>query len=270
MLLIVDCGATKTDWCVLEGTASRSVRTPGFNLMQTPPEVLTGILDQAAKEIGPGVDQVYFYAAALLEKPAVDLGRWFPGASIEYASDMLGAARAVCGRTPGVAAILGTGANTCSYDGRNIGWKVDCGGFILGDEGSAAVLGRQFVTDFIKNRQPEALSQAFREQFQADYVSLVKRVYTEPAPARYLGSFAPFILSHYPDYDYVKELVDNNFRQLFERAILQYDRSLPVGVVGSFGYSCRNLLRQMGEEYGVRFSRFLATPIEGLLQYHAV
>lgn len=270
MLLIVDCGASKTDWCVLEGTSPRVVQTPGFNLVQTPPDVLAGILDQAAQEIGPGVDRVHFYAAGLLEKSALDLGRWFPGATIEYASDMLGAARAVCGREPGVAVILGTGANTCSYDGRKIGWKVDSGGFILGDEGSAAVLGRLFVTDFIKKRQPEALSQAFREQFQADYVSLVKHVYTEPSPARYLGSLAPFILSHYADFDYVKELVDNNFRQLFERAILQYDRSLPVGVVGSFGYSCRNLLRQMGEEYGVRFSRFLATPIEGLLQYHAV
>ena len=95
--LIVDCGATKTDWCVVEGKETRNVRTPGFNLMQTPEETLNGILNQAAGEIGPGVEDIHFYAAGLVGESPVDLGRWFPGAAIEYASDMLGAARAVCG-----------------------------------------------------------------------------------------------------------------------------------------------------------------------------
>ena len=268
--LIIDCGATKADWCVLEGLSSRTIRTKGFNLVQTPEDVLSEIIGTAAEQIGPGVGEVHLYAAGLLEKPATDFTRWFPGAEVEYASDMLGAARAVCGRKPGIAAILGTGANTCEYDGANIGWKVNCGGYILGDEGSGAVLGKLFLTDFIKNYMPEALLKEVQETYpELDYLYIVRKVYGGEAPARYLGSFAPFILARYDKYEYVKNLVDFNFRGLFEKTLKQY-KPLPVGVVGGFGYAGREILRRLGKEYGVEFSRFLATPAEGLAAYHAV
>ena len=107
----------------MENNSTRNVRTKGFNLVQTPAELLNEIISAAAAEIGPGVEDIHLYAAGLLEKPSVDFGKWFPGAQIEYASDMLGAARAVCGHNPGIAAILGTGANTCEFDGTNIGWR---------------------------------------------------------------------------------------------------------------------------------------------------
>ncbi len=268
--LIIDCGATKADWCVVENKTTRNVRTPGFNLVQTPEDKLNEIVSGAAAEIGPGVEDVHLYAAGLLEKPAVDLGRWFPGAAIEYASDMLGAARAVCGHNPGIAAILGTGANTCEYDGRNMGWKVDCGGFILGDEGSGAVLGKLFITDFIKNYMPEELLKEVKETYpELNYLYIVRKVYGGEAPARFLGSFAPFILERYNKYEYVKELVEGNFKNLFEKTLKQY-KPLPVGVVGGFGYASREILQRMGKEYGVTFSKFLATPAEGLVEFHAL
>ena len=268
--LIIDCGATKADWCVLEGGATRTVRTKGFNLVQTPEPLLREIIGEATEAIGPGVEEVHLYAAGLLEKPETDLGKWFPGAEIEYASDMLGAARAVCGRKPGIAAILGTGANTCEYDGENIGWKVNCGGYILGDEGSGAVLGKLFLTDYLKAYMPEALYKEVQETYDGlDYITVVRKVYGGEAPARYLGSFAPFILERYNRYDYVRNLVDGNFRALFERTLRQY-KPLPVGVVGGFGYACRDILRRMGQEYNIEFSTFLATPAEGLSAYHAL
>ena len=264
--LVIDCGATKADWYVSGG---RSLRTRGFNLAHTPADTLQEILDGAAKELGSGIDSVHFYAAGLVGESPVDLGRWFPGAAIEYASDMLGAARAVCGHEAGIAVILGTGANTCLYGGKDISWKVNCGGFILGDEGSASVLGRLFVTDFIKGCMPAPVKNAFAREYQADYPTLVHHVYGAEAPARYLGSFAPFILQRYEQEEYVKNLVDNNFRGLFERTIVQYP-ALPVGVVGGFGFACQDILRRIGAEYGVSFSRFLSSPIEGLIQYHAL
>jgi len=270
MELIIDCGATKADWCVVEGSqVVRSVCTPGFNLAQTPAPVLKKILDGASRELGPGIERVHFYAAGLVGESPIDLGRWFPGAAIEYASDMLGAARAVCGREKGIAVILGTGANTCQYNGSTIEWKVNCGGFILGDEGSASVLGRLFVADYIKGCMPASLREAFGKAFPADYPTLVKNVYRAEAPARYLGSFAPFILEHYNTQEYVQNLVHSNFRGLFERALVQY-QALPVGVVGSFGFACQDILRRMGKEYGIVFSRFLSSPMEGLIQYHAL
>ena len=268
--LIIDCGATKADWCVVENKAVSNVRTRGFNLCQTPADLLDEIIAGAAAQIGPGVTEVHLYAAGLLEKPETDFGKWFPGAEIEYASDMLGAARAVCGHNPGIAAILGTGANTCEFDGTNIGWKVNCGGYILGDEGSGAVLGKLFITDFIKNYMPEALLQEVHEAYpELDYLYIVRRVYGGEAPARFLGGFAPFILERYNRYEYVRDLVDYNFRGLFEKTLKQY-KPLPVGVVGGFGYAGREILQRLGKEYGVTFSKFLATPAEGLVEYHAV
>ena len=269
MKLLVDCGATKADWCLSDGYERKQFRTAGFNLAHTPDVVLQNILDDAAEKCGTGVREVYFYAAGLVGEPRVDLQRWFPVARVMYASDMLGSARAVCGREPGIAAIIGTGANTCQYDGKGIVRHVNPGGFILGDEGSASVLGRQFVADFLKEQMPAYLCEAFREAFRVDYPTLVSHVYGGNAPARYLGGFAPFILSFYYEDDYVKELVDNNFRGFFERTIRHYD-ALPVGVTGGFGFACRDILRRLGAGYGIRFSVFLESPMEGLLEYHGL
>ena len=268
--LIADCGATKTLWCILQGNSTREVCTPGFNLAHTPRETLESILTDAAEQIGPGVEEVHFFAAGLLGRVPVDLGRWFPGAAIEYASDMLGAARAVCGHEKGVALILGTGANTCSYDGKDMGWKVNSGGFIVGDEGSASVLGKLFVADYIKDCVPETMARDFASRFQAAYPSLVKNIYRSEAPARYLGSLAPFILSWYEREEYARLLVDNNFRGLFQRTLCRYDPELPIGVVGGFGYASQDILKRLSSEYNVSFSKFLKTPMEGLVQYYAI
>lgn len=264
--LVVDCGATKADW-VLSG--GESLRTQGFNLAHTPREQLEDILSDAAARLGNGIGEVHFYAAGLVGESPVDLGRWFPGATVEYASDMLGAARSLFGRESGIVAIVGTGANTCQYDGSGIGRKVPCGGFILGDEGSAAVLGRLFLTDYLKGFVPEAISEAFAERFPADYPTLVAKVYGSPAPARFLGSLAPFILSYYTTSEYVKELVDNNFRLFFARTVKQYD-ALPLGITGGFGYACRDILTALAQEYNVRISTISASPVEGLIRYHGL
>ena len=265
--LIVDCGATKTDWLASDGTF---VQTAGFNLAHTPEKTLLEILDSAAQQLGGDFGAVYFYAAGLVGDSPVDLCRWFPGAQVEYASDMLGAARAVCGREAGIAAIVGTGANTCQWDGEKMVRQVRSGGFILGDEGSASVLGKLFVGDFIKNLVPESMAQAFSQQYQSDYATLVHQVYLAQAPARFLGGLAPFILSFYDKEEYAKNLVDNNFRRFFHRNVCTYD-PLPLGVVGGFGHACRSILMRIGqEEFDIPFIAILPSPLEGLLKYHGV
>ena len=263
--LIADCGATKCEWLADDGT---SLVTRGVNLAHMQEEDARSLIDAAAARFGTDVGHIYFYAAGLVGLPPLDLKRWFPGAQVEYASDLVGAARALCGKENGVVAIVGTGASTCQYDGRRIVKKVPSGGYILGDEGSAAVLGRLFLADYLKGCVPEEMAAEFREQYPATYPEIVQEVYGTPAPARFLGSIAPFLIEHYP-HPYAKELVDRNFRNLFERTLSRYD-ALPVGVTGGFGYACRDILTSIGQEYGVTFRAFQPTPMEGLKAYHGL
>ena len=271
MILIVESGATKTDWCLVDaGKPVHRLQTPGMNLSSIAAEANASVFADAVENF-TDVDEVHFYAAGLLEFPS-ELDRVFkerfPGVRCEYASDLLAAARAACGHAAGLAAILGTGSNTCHYDGDRIVRNIHGGGFIIGDEGSAAALGRLFLADLVKDLVPEDLVEAFSAFHEVDYASVVRNVYKSPAPSRYLGSLAPFILEHRGE-AYVDALVERNFRDLFERTLVRYDR-LPVGVVGGFGCACRAELERLGAAYGLTFSRFIPSPMEGLVDYHAV
>ncbi|MBQ0093303.1 MAG: ATPase [Bacteroidales bacterium] len=284
MIIIVESGATKTDWCAVAADGSViPVRTAGMNIATMPIEAIKAIINEAAPQLNPNgekVTELHYYAAGLIipegEKiPPVaknldaSLKEYFPDAEMEYASDLLDAARAVCGHKPGIAAIMGTGSNSCLYDGKNIVKNVRSAGFILGDEGGGACLGKMFMADFLKGLVPEPVSSEFARDFQVDYFTVVQKVYKSDAPSKYLGEFAPWIMARYDSCDYVRELVDRNFRNFIERALSQYDiRKYPVGVVGGFGYAHQEKLRKVAAEYGIRFSEIIATPIEGLIKYH--
>lgn len=286
MIIIVESGATKTDWCAAAPEREAiNVRTAGMNLATMAQDVIEGIVREAVaafreKGLSAEVSEVHFYAAGLIvaegEKvPAQAKGldnvlrSLFPGAETEYASDLLDAARAVCGHRPGIAAILGTGSNSCLFDGEKVVKNVRSAGFILGDEGGGARLGRLFMSDFLKGLVPEPVSSEFAKDFKVDYMTVVQNVYRGDAPSKYLGSFAPWILERYGASEYVRGLVDQNFRDFIERALKQYDiNRYEVGVVGGFGYANRAILEKVAEPYGIRFSSIIATPVEGLVDYH--
>lgn len=226
-------------------------------------------LHDALSQLGAdrgGVEEVHFYAAGMLES---ELERFFPGARVECASDLLAAARAVCGHCSGIAAILGTGSNSCFFDGERIVKNVHSSGFILGDEGGGAALGRLFMSDFLKGLVPEPLASEFASSFEVDYLTVVRNVYQSPAPAAYLGSFAPWILQRASAPGYVRDLVESNFRAFCTRCLLQYDiEKWPVGVVGGFGNAARELLLPVASSYGIRISGFYDDIIDILLKYH--
>ncbi len=286
MIIIVESGATKTDWCAAAPEREAiNVRTAGMNLATMAQDVIEGIVREAVaafreKGLSAGVSEVHFYAAGLIvaegeKAPAQAKGldnvlrSLFPGAEMEYASDLLDAARAVCGHRPGIAAILGTGSNSCLFDGEKVVKNVRSAGFILGDEGGGARLGRLFMSDFLKGLVPEPVSSEFAKDFKVDYMTVVQNVYRGDAPSKYLGSFAPWILERYGASEYVRDLVDQNFRDFIERALKQYDINMyEVGVVGGFGYANRAILEKVAEPYGIRFSSIIATPVEGLVDYH--
>lgn len=284
MIIIVESGATKTDWCSVAANGKTvEVKTAGMNVAVMPSEAIAAIINEAAPKLNPDgeeVTELHFYAAGLIVPEGVkvpeaaknldaELKKFFPKAEMEYASDLLDAARAVCGHKPGIAAIMGTGSNSCFFDGEKIVKNVRSAGFILGDEGGGARLGKMFMSDFLKGLVPEPVASEFASEFQVDYMTVVKNVYKGDAPSKYLGGFAPWILERYYRCEYIQKLVDQNFRDFIERALKQYDiEKYPVGVVGGFGFHHQKELRKVAAEYGIRFSDIIAAPIEGLVKYH--
>lgn len=272
MIIIAEAGATKTDWrAKSSGGQVYSVRTRGINASNMPHDEIERIVNEAVAALNPmgeTMDEVHFYGAGVLTD---EMAQFFPGASVECSSDLLAAARAVCGHAPGIAAILGTGSNSCFYDGNAIVKNVHSSGFILGDEGGGACLGKLFMADFLKGLVPDRLASEFASSFDVDYLNVVKNVYRSASPAGYLGSFAPWIMDRYAGSDYVRTLVDENLRSFFSRCLCQYDISAyPVGIVGGYGAACRDIVTRMALEYGITISEITASPLEGLLKYHEV
>jgi N-acetylglucosamine kinase-like BadF-type ATPase len=240
-------------------------------------DAVRAVVDEALGQLCCAEDSVeslhVYVAGAVTNEIEANLkslfAEYFPSADVEIQTDLVAAARAACGHAPGVAAILGTGSNSCQWDGEKIVKKVAAGGFILGDEGSAAALGKLFLADYIKGLVPAEIAEDFASRYPSDYATIVANVYRSQAPSAYLGGFAPFIMEYY-SHPYIKEFVDGNFRSFIRRSLKQYDtEGGPVGVVGGFAYALKDIFLQIASEEGISVSRIIKAPIEGLIEYHS-
>ena len=276
MIIIVEAGATKSDWRFLEGGQQRQLLLPGINVSTSDERHNLDVLSRGIAEAGAHrIDGLFLYTAGIVTRQvrecfSAHVSTLADVRLIEINDDLVAAARAVCGDAPGIVAILGTGSNACLWDGTAVSFKVRSGGYILGDEGGGASLGKLFLSDLIKNRVPKEVADEFCSRFDGSYAGIVASVYRSDSPAGYLGSLAPFILQHYSN-PYIKELVDNNFRLFVTRSLLSYpvDR-FPVGVVGGFGAACRDILEPLCAGYGIRISGFEKEPVNGLVKYHSL
>lgn len=276
MILIADSGSTKTDWCLVEnGENILRFQTRGTNpFFQTEEEILeeieTGLLP-GLKGVEPS--SVHFYGAgcAFPEKNEIirrAVSRHLP-VPVEVGSDLLAAARALCGDCPGIACILGTGSNSCQYDGKEIVKNVSPLGFILGDEGSGAVLGKLLIGDVLKDQLPPALKELFLSQYGLTPALIMDRVYRQPFPNRFLAGFSPFILEHL-DEPAVWELVTRSFLAFFTRNVKQYDYfDLPVHLAGSVAWHYQTVLKEIAFDLGIRLGTIIQSPMEGLIRYHS-
>lgn len=277
MILIVESGATKSDWRAISKSGKEMIKViaEGINVSTMKMDAIRSIISKAtAPMAGLEISEIYFYTAGVVTdeiktESAKVFSEVFPKASFEIQTDLIAAARAACGHSEGIAAIVGTGSNSCLYNGEQIIGRVYSGGFILGDEGSAAALGKLFIADFLKGLIPADIAADFAARHDCDYSTIVQNVYrSEGSPSGYLGSFAPFIMEHY-DNPYIHELVNGNFRAFIRRSLKQYDTErYPVGVVGGFGYALKEIFAKVAEEEGVKISRFIKEPINGLVTYH--
>lgn len=279
LTLIVESGATKGEWRVVSPSGEESCRfvSEGTNVSTMTMHAVKRIIAETSEKIaalGYNVEKIWFYTAGIptheiKEALTAVFKEKFPSADIEIEDDLTAAARAACGHKRGITAIIGTGSNSCLWDGEKIVKKIRTGGFILGDEGSASALGKAFIADFIKDLVPENIAADFKERFDSSYESIVENVYrSQASPSGYLGSFTPFLMQYYETEPYIKALVDNNFRSFIKRVLKQYEPDALVGIIGGFGCALKDIFTRIAQEEGITISGFLASPIEGLIKYH--
>lgn len=279
MILIADCGSTKINWCLLNGKEKvAQIFTTGMNALMLTEEEMK---EQIKAELMPHltnykVDEIYYYGAGIvsdeIKQQVINALRAnLPCASkVEVASDLLAAARAVCQRAPGIACILGTGSNSCYYDGKDVVANVSPLGYILGDEGSGAVLGKLLIGDLLKKQVPQHLCDKFMKEYNLDYTTIITSVYRKPAANRFLAQFAPF-LEHNIDEPSIHNIVFRSFTDFFKRNVASYPRyqELPCNFVGSIAYCERKVLEEAAQPLGITIGSIIKDPMEGLVKYHS-
>ncbi|MBP3613407.1 MAG: ATPase [Bacteroidaceae bacterium] len=276
MILIADSGSTKTDWVLHDSNSIVArVKTQGLNpTLQESEEIYNILKEELADKISSDApDTIYFYGAGCAyeganERMRTALSKIFTTKKIEINSDLLAAARALCGHEEGIACILGTGSNSCLFNGKKIVENTPSLGYILGDEGSGAYLGRQLVSDCIKKQLPAAICKKFLTQYNLTIAGILERVYHEPLPNRYLASFAPFLAENRNNAE-IKALLKHCFTLFFQRNTMIYRRSwLPIHIVGGIGITFANELKETAESLGLSIGNIVESPMNGLIEYH--
>ena len=280
MILIADSGSTKTDWRLIDDNKQiHQCTTQGFNPYFSASEILSSIikselLNHFSILNSKSIVHIYYYGAgcgAASKKEIItdSLQNEFPLASIEVNTDLLAAARATCGTSAGLVAILGTGANTCFYNGKEITENIPSLGYVLGDEGSGAYIGKAFIQAYLNKEMPENLSIRFYERFKLGKDEILDAVYKQPNPNRFLASFSKFIYLNLKE-QFVIDLVVDCFNQFFDKYICKYQKHnfVKLSCVGSVAYYYSNILRAVAANKGVSIDTIIETPIAGLTLYH--
>jgi N-acetylglucosamine kinase-like BadF-type ATPase len=275
-ILIADSGSTKCEWCLLQGNRHRIVETQGAS-----PYFLTEdqLVELMRKELLPGLkgrepEQLFFYGTgcaepanrALLKRA---LKRVFPQTVAEVQHDLTGAVRALCGKERGVAAILGTGSNSGYYNGERITKNSPGLGYILGDEGSGAYLGRKVLQYYLYETFDKGLTSRFDRKYHTDAAEILDRVYKKPLANRYIASYTMFLAENRGHY-MIENIIEDGLNDFFFVHLCRYReiREVPVHFVGSVAYGFRDILKELCGRYRWKMGKVLCKPMDGLIDYH--
>lgn len=276
IVLIADSGSTKTAWKLIGNSGEiKNIRTSGLNpYFRTEEEIYQELKKDLLPETGNEIDHIYFYGAGVVNAEKGDLvrkalSRIYTNATTEAHSDVLGAARALFGNQPGIACILGTGSNVCLYDGEKITGGVSPLGFILGDEGSGAVMGRKLLGDYFKEVMPKKLREEFEKRYNITRDEALNRVYRTEKPNQFLAQFVPF-LSEHGNSAYCQAFVQQNFMEFFERNVshLPDYTSYSIGFIGSVAFYFSHILNNTASYFGYEKITIIKDPIDGLEKYY--
>ena len=276
MLLIADSGSTKTDWKCTDGAGKvYQVRTNGINPYYLDRNAIGEEISACKKQLSHlPINRVYFYGAGCStaeQKYKIEekLAIYFNSAKIRVENDLLGAARALCQNDPGIACILGTGSGSCVYNGVEIIKSVPSLGFILGDEGSGAYLGKQLIRDFLREEMPPALIQLIKSELSLNKEEVLENVNRKPLPSRYLAQFSKFIFEQIQD-PYIRNIIRNSFFDFIDKYVVRYNESqhYKIHFVGSIAINYRSILAECLLERNLEIGKVENSPINGLVEFH--
>ena len=278
MLLIADSGSTKTDWLYIASDGTRTeLHTDGINPARDTRDTIYNVIYHQLLTQAPPLEElegghVYFYGAGCIapfsQSVQSVIRELLPGCAVQVESDLLGAARALCAHESGIACILGTGSNSCLYDGKDIVMHTPPLGYILGDEGSGAMLGKVLLNGLFKGLLPEELKSVFCEKYNLKLTDIIKRVYLEPSANIFLSSLVPFIAEHRTQ-PAIHAMLVEAFRLFFVRNIAVYrHREMPVHFVGGVAYQFAEELNEAAVAENMIIGHILRRPIEAIVQYH--
>ncbi|MFZ2286683.1 MAG: ATPase [Bacteroidales bacterium] len=276
MILIADCGSTKTEWREVNGgIAGKSYISSGLNPFFIPCEGIVSFLGRELPGLrNAGVSRIFFYGTGVSNAAKAEIIRkalteFFGTDNLVIGSDLLGAARSLCMNDPGIACIIGTGSNSCFYDGREIVSNVPPLGYILGDEGGGAVIGRKLVSSVMKKQLPEDIIEDFFRAYPLTPAEILDNVYNMPFPNRFLGQFSRFIddRMHVPE---LMSIITSSFDEFIVRNILSYpeSRQYQVHFTGSIAYHFRPTLEELLLRHGLKPGNFTVSPMENLVKFH--
>lgn len=277
MILLADGGSTKVDWRLVEGTKEiKQISTKGANPFFRSREDISEEIKKVINPVlnGHTIDSVHFFGAgcASPEKNKIvrdAIADNIKTSHIEVNSDLVAAAKGLCGTKKGIACILGTGSNSCFYDGEEIVENVSPLGYVLGDEGSGAVLGRLFLGACLKNQLTKGLKEKFLKEFDLTPAAILDMVYRQPLANRFLASLSPFLVENIHDKT-VYDLIYNAFKDFFVKNVMQYDyKNNDVHFTGSVAYYYKDLVRKVGADLHIKVGIISQSPMEGLIKYYA-
>jgi N-acetylglucosamine kinase-like BadF-type ATPase len=278
MKLIADSGSSKTNWTLAKGNRIIfQFESEGYNPCYNKREEITGSLRKSlpVEYDWNKIELVAFYGAGCYEDKYTviedALRPLFPNARFDVAMDLAASARALLGHDPGFAAILGTGTNSCLYDGKRITHNVDSMGFLLGDEGSGAYMGKRLIGDFIRGRMPDDIREIFYNTYRLSPDELIDRVYGSSMPNRYCASFARFLSGEQvTGHAYIESVKRESFRDFFQNIVVYYPcySDYLFNCVGSIGWVFRDTLTTVAEEFGMKTGKIIQSPMKGLIAYH--
>lgn len=275
--LIADSGSTKAEWCLLDGKKKKTFDTQGMSPYFLSGDQIEAVVNKELKGKLKGVEptEIFYYGTGCSNPNNIRivkkaLQKVFPQAAITVNHDLMGAAKALCGNEKGVACILGTGSNSCYYNGKRIVKNSPGLGFILGDEGSGAYLGKKVVQYFLYNTYDPDLMDRFNAKYNTNAVEILEAVYKRPLPNRYLAGFVPFLVENRGHF-MIENIIEDGFNEFFFQHIYKYKESwtMPINFIGSVAFGFKDVLKEMCDTYELQLGKVLKNPMEGLIRYHA-